>query len=492
MRFVARLLLPLVFVALSCLLIVGCTTLEVSPELATEAEVAETQTVSSVSSSDSDDSDLFPGASWSWAESPEARGWSSEKLAEAQSFSRTIGSAAVMIIDDGLVIDAWGEIDRIFYCHSMRKSLVSGLYGIYVEEGAIDLTRTLAELGIDDLTPLTQTESQATVADLLKARSGIYIRAAGEAKSMADARPQRGSHAPGTYWYYNNWDFNALGTIFDQETGVENIYAAFEERIAEPIGMEDFRSETLSYSYVDYTMHPYYGFNMSARDLARFGLLFLREGNWNGEQIIPAKWVRESTTSYSDTGDGGGYGYMWWTGTSTGLFPGVTVQSHSYYASGYGGHKIIVLPYKDLVVVHRVNTFEPGVEISTSQIGILLWLILDAAGETGVGEPPFIDSAPGTHLSNRELFETIAESRWAATGGSSGMFVENTADGETRILLGDQLVYTGTWKIDGDRYCVDIPESEDIGGCFNAVLDGKDLRLFELNGMLSMRFVIED
>ncbi|GAI62377.1 unnamed protein product, partial [marine sediment metagenome] len=283
---------------------------------------------------------------------------------------------------DGIVVDAWGDITRNYMCHSMRKSLISALYGIYVADGKINTSKTLKELGIDDYTPLTEVEKQATVADLLKARSGVYIPAAGESSGMKALRPERGSHLPGTFWYYNNWDFNALGTIFDQETGEKNIYQAFKTRIADPIGMEDFPIEYLHYSYEPYSKHPYYGFRMSTRDLARFGLLFMREGRWRDQQIISPDWVQESTASHSEIGPDSGYGYMWWTGVKGGLFPGVEVKEHSFYASGYRGHYVIVLPYRNLVVVHRVNTDIGSASIDNKQIGALLWLILDAAGET--------------------------------------------------------------------------------------------------------------
>jgi CubicO group peptidase (beta-lactamase class C family) len=193
--------------------------------------------------------------------------------------------------------------------------------GIYAAEGKIDISNTLQELGIDDHIPLTEAEKQATVTDLLRARSGVYIPAAGEAPGMKAMRPERGSHLPGTFWYYNNWDFNTLGTIFDQETGEESIYQAFKKRIADPIGMQDYPIESLRYEYESYSMHPYYGFRMSTRDLARFGLLFLREGQWRDQQIVPPDWVRESTASHSERGPDSGYGYMWWTGVKGGLFP---------------------------------------------------------------------------------------------------------------------------------------------------------------------------
>ena len=214
-----------------------------------------------------------------------------------------------MIVDDGVVVAAWGDVTRKFKCHSMRKSLLSALIGIHVDAGNIDLAQTMEELGIDDYEPaLTLAEKQATVGDLIKARSGIYHAALGENQMMRDMRPARHSHAPGTFWYYNNWDFNALGTIFEQETKT-TIFAEFDRRFAKPLQMEDFKVSDCRYVSSDdvgkpfLSQHNYYNFRMSARDLARFGLLFLREGRWQNRQIISADWVRESTASYSQTGN---------------------------------------------------------------------------------------------------------------------------------------------------------------------------------------------
>ena len=89
---------------------------------------------------------VYPGVEWAWVDSPESMGWSSAKLAMAQAYAERIGSAAVMIVDDGVVIDAWGDLAHKYLCHSMRKSLISALYGIYVAEGKIDLTATLKGL----------------------------------------------------------------------------------------------------------------------------------------------------------------------------------------------------------------------------------------------------------------------------------------------------------------------------------------------------------
>jgi len=433
--------------------------------------------------------EVYPGEVWQEATTPEQIGWSPEKLAKAQEYSERIGSAAVMIVDDGVVVDAWGDITRNYLCHSMRKSLLSALYGIYTAEGKIVLSKTLQELGIDDYTPLTEVEKQATVADLLRARSGVYIPAAGEAASMKAMRPERGSHAPGTFWYYNNWDFNALGTIFDQETGEENIYQAFKTRIADPIGMQDFPIESLQYHYESYSMHPYYNFRMSARDLARFALLFLREGRWQDQQIIPTDWVQESTATYSQTGPDSGYGYMWWTGVKGGLFPNVEVKEHSYYASGWGGHEAIVLPYRKLVVVHRVNTDEAGQPVGMSQIGTLLWLILDAAGETEIGEPPFIESAKGVRLTADNLQETLAGSTVRSANSSGEIVVSFSEDGTITVSVAGALIDTGKWWTEDDQLCSQFTNPDlGGGGCGHVVLDGTTMKLFDLDGTLSMRF----
>ena len=182
--------------------------------------------------------------------------------------------------------------------------------------------------------------------DLLASRSGVYHPAAAEGAEMSAARPERGTYAPGAHWWYNNWDFNVAGTVFRQLTR-RDIFAAFGEDIAQPLGMEDYRPVDGSYYYDrDKSKHPAYTFRMSTRDLARFGLLFARGGRWRGEQIIPTAWVAESTASHSETDTGEGYGYMWWVG-----------DDGDFSARGYGGHVLVVYPRLDLVMVIRADTY---------------------------------------------------------------------------------------------------------------------------------------
>lgn len=319
----------------------------------------------------------IPDSTWTVDTNPAADGWSTEGLEAARAYSDSIGSAAVVIVHEGTIVDEWGEVDREFKCHSIRKSFLSALYGIAVQRQTIDPSATMGDLGIDDRKPLTEREKTATARMLLKARSGIYHDALYETPAMEAARPERGSHAPGTFWYYNNWDFNALGTIYEQETGTK-IHQAFEDRIAEPIGMQSYEASDGSYVRGEDSVHPAYPFQMTARDMARFGLLYLRGGDWSGTQVVPEFWVKESTVSYSDADAAGGYGYLWWVSVDGQHFEGVDqVPFGTYTARGAGGHTIAVVPDLNLVLVHRTNTFEDR-DIPYGQVGTLLTKILDA------------------------------------------------------------------------------------------------------------------
>ncbi|QIG49731.1 serine hydrolase [Nordella sp. HKS 07] len=270
---------------------------------------------------------------------------------------------ALMVVEGDKIIASWGALDRKINVASVRKSLLSALYGIAIAEHRISLTSTLADLRIDDKKPsLNEAEKQATVRDLLTSRSGIYHLAAHETREIKSNRPARGSHAPGTYWFYNNWDFNALGAIYRKETG-EDIFASFATRIARPIGMEDFSKRDGRYAFEKVSVYPAYPFQLTARDAARFGLLFANGGRWNGRQVIPAAWVRESTWAHARTNRGNrGYGYMWWELSSEPWGRG------GAYAAGFGGQIIAFLPAKKLVLVQTVDLRANPKGIRTSAV----------------------------------------------------------------------------------------------------------------------------
>ena len=145
-----------------------------------------------------------------------------------------------MMVDDGVAVGQWGPVDRKWPCYSIRRGFLSALCGIAVAEGQIDLQKSLDQLGIDDLPPsLTAQEKQASVLDLLKNRSGIYHPATSDTAETKAHRPKRGSHPPGSFWFANTWDVNALGTIYEQAARW-SVFAGFERLIAFPLEMQDF------------------------------------------------------------------------------------------------------------------------------------------------------------------------------------------------------------------------------------------------------------
>lgn len=321
----------------------------------------------------------LPGTDWAMAGDPAQMGWSLERLRAAKQFSDSIGSTAVMIVQGGVVVDHWGDVTKPSDVFSVRKSLLSALIGIAVARGQIDTVSTLAHLGIDDEPPsLTDAEKSARVVDLLTSRSGVYHPAAYETAAMERERPARGSHAPGSYFYYNNWDFNALGSIYESATG-SSVFDAFQREIASRIGMQDLRQEHMKYVADPRSRHRAYTFQMSTRDLARFGLLYLRNGSWNGVAVVPADWVRWSTTALADQGVRGGYGAMWWVATDP-SDPIINVPVGTFSARGTGEQNVFVFRDLDLVIVHRGDPATSPIRVQ--QFGRLLRLILAARGRT--------------------------------------------------------------------------------------------------------------
>jgi CubicO group peptidase (beta-lactamase class C family) len=308
---------------------------------------------------------FFPGATWERIEKPEAIGFSPARLAALKVWLESLDTTALMVSVGGRSLFEYGDLSRLSYLASVRKSVLAILYGKYVENGTINLDRTLKEVGLTEVDELLPSELNATVENLITARSGVYHPASNSGDSTASA-PPRGSQRPGAYYLYNNWDFNAAGAVFEMLTG-KDIYDALESDLARPIGMQDFdRSRQLKSGNLKRSKHPAYHMYLSTRDMARVGLLMLRGGNWAGRQIASKDWVMRITSLYTPfnemnppnyrslgTGNRWGYGYMWWVWdapNSPGPFMG------AFTGMGAGGQYITVIPQLDMVVAHKTDT----------------------------------------------------------------------------------------------------------------------------------------
>jgi CubicO group peptidase (beta-lactamase class C family) len=345
----------------------------------------------------------FPGTAWSSVVSPEAVGYSSRRLKAVEAYLQSIDTTAVHVSLGGKTLFEYGDQSHQSYLASARKSFLAALYGKYVANGQIRLDSSLADLGISDTDGLLPIETQATIADVLGARSGVYHPASNPGDSTGNA-PPRGSQQPGEYYLYNNWDFNVAGTIFEKLSG-KDVFAALQSDIAAPIGMQDFRRD-LQQKMGDASRseHMAYHMTLSTRDMARFGLLMLRKGRWNDVQVIPEDWVRAMTSLVTPmnemnpphyrslaTGERWGYGYMWWVWdapASKGPFAG------AYSAKGAGGQYITVLPALDMVITHKTDPdggegLGPA-QVSAGQYDALVRMVIAAKVVPGESTAPRI------------------------------------------------------------------------------------------------------
>lgn len=305
---------------------------------------------------------VYPASEWIRADNVAAHGLEPARLRALTPFLQSLDTTAMMVVVDGRVVFEYGDLTTVSYLASGRKSVLSLLYGNAVASGRVRLDQTLAELGVDDLQGLSPTEREATVGDLLGSRSGIYHPASNGGDATASA-PARGSQRHGAYYLYNNWDFNAAGTIYEQATG-KNLYAALEQELVVPLGLQDFDPARQRKSgNAERSRHLAYPIELSTRDMARIGLLVLAKGEWAGRRVIPRDWIERTTAlvtppeaiqpaSWRGVAEGSrwGYGLLWWVWDDRGL-DGPFRGAHT--AWGVSGQYITILPELRMVVAHK-------------------------------------------------------------------------------------------------------------------------------------------
>jgi CubicO group peptidase (beta-lactamase class C family) len=330
---------------------------------------------------------VFPGKSWEYVPRPElaAYGWSQEALQKTTSYIRDeSNTTGLVVVDRGRVVYQYGDIEELSYIASVRKSILSMLYGYWVENGTIKLDTTLEELKIDDIGGLLPIEKKATIGHVITARSGVYHPASYSGDDLAEA-PARGSQKPGTYMLYSNWDFNVAGAIFEQLTK-RDIYDELQAQLAIPLQFEDWdRSAQHKEGDLTISKYPAYPIWVSTRDMARIGYLMLHEGDWNGRQVISKDWAKRIVSVVTPLQEMNpvrrrdgyfGYGYMWWVWDgpkAVGPFKG------AYSGVGAVGQWITVFPALNMVVAHKTNNIY-GRSTSTASWQRIIELLMEAKG----------------------------------------------------------------------------------------------------------------
>ena len=233
--------------------------------------------------------------------------------------------------------------DQAYSVQSVTKSFTGALVGIALDLGYLD---SLDQHVIDffpDLAPAKDASprlEELTIRDLLTMRAGFaHPVTAGPAPLVADKLQEEMSSEPGSTFAYDNGVSQLLSAILTEATGVTAGEFAGEYLLG-PLGIDNvwWAAARDGYSQGDA------GLMMTARDMVKFGMLYANGGSWGGEQVVPAEWVRESTTAQSAGGypEGTAYGYQWWVDTDA--------SPDAFFAAGFGGQYIYVVPDLALVV----------------------------------------------------------------------------------------------------------------------------------------------
>ncbi len=342
---------------------------------------------------------FFPerGAVWE-QKGPEALGWNSGALEQAVQFARDHeysgprdlrrailkgferepfheilgpvkrrGGPAGMILKDGYLVASWGDTRRVDMTFSVTKSFLSTVAGLARDEGLLRSTADPVNEYIWDGTFDGTHNSKVRWAHLLQQNSD-WSGSLWGLKDWADRPPREGGldewknrplREPGTVMEYNDVRVNVLAYSLTH-LWREPLPAVLKRKIMDPIGASTtwrWFGYDHAWTVIDgYQMksvtgggHSGGGIFISAEDMARFGLLFLNRGNWDGNQLLSGDWIRDATTPSTPNPN---YGYMWWL-NQPGERQWEGVPDSVYYAAGFGGNFIVVAPEQGLVMVLR-------------------------------------------------------------------------------------------------------------------------------------------
>ena len=159
------------------------------------------------------------------------------------------------------------------------------------------------------------------------------------------------SGEPGTRWDYSDPAFAHLGIAFSHLAGMQ-LGDFMRARVFEPIGIESlvWDLQGVGTRFGPHT-NAHTGIHVSARELARFGYLMLRGGEWAGRQVVPREWIARATQPSQELNPA--YGFTWWTNARGRLWPGLPTDG--FAAKGLHANLLAVFPSLDLVVARTGN-----------------------------------------------------------------------------------------------------------------------------------------
>lgn len=305
---------------------------------------------------------VFPGKEWEVA-SPATQGMTDAGLSAVRDLMQQTGTKAGLVVRGGKIVAEWFWEDANaltrFPVYSCTKSYASVACGFLEAEGKLKLDQPAA-----DFIPAWKEDD----------RKGVLVRhllsmTSGQSKDeqtmyasndkVGFALAQKLQSPPGTKWDYNNIGCCALSAVIAKAAG-EEMSAYLRRKLYVPLGMSQYSHEESSGHTV-----PYTGLEITARDMARFGLFLRHEGSWKGKQLLPANYVQRATTSSQELNKG--YGYLFWVNTAGNYKDS---PRDAFLARGAYGNELMMIPSKDLVIVRLLGT-KPNAGIDVNKLGAL-------------------------------------------------------------------------------------------------------------------------
>jgi CubicO group peptidase (beta-lactamase class C family) len=256
----------------------------------------------------------------------------------------------VVLLDDEILVERYFRDRRaedLSNLHSVTKSVLSSLVGIAIGDGSLELSTTVGDLLGSRIAATDAAKAAITVEQLLTMTSGLAADGPHDIDEIADvggswvegplAAPLRSP--PGTKFDYNNGAAHLLGVMVAAATG-QPLSRLAEERLFAPIGIGSYRwprdpeGNSLGYGHLE----------LRPRDIARLGELYLGQGHVGGVRVVDPAYIDAATTAATPGGppENVAYGYLWWITRCAG--------KPAYFAGGYGGQYVTVVPALGLVV----------------------------------------------------------------------------------------------------------------------------------------------
>jgi CubicO group peptidase (beta-lactamase class C family) len=287
---------------------------------------------------------------------------------DLDSFLEATGTRAFLVVHhDRLVYEKYfqgADEEDLQTSFSAAKSFVSTLVGIAVDQGLLEVTDPITAY-LPELEERDERFADITVRDLLTMSSGLHYVEDGLPWSDdaltyygTDLRELALTHThveepAGETWRYDNYHPLLLGLILERVTGT-SVSDFMATNLWKPLGAEADATWSLDSEASGFEKMES-GLNARPRDFARFGLMMLHDGQWNGRRILSGDWVAEAAAASRESDPAEFYQYLWWVG------PPEDDGEASFYAHGKYGQLVGVFPAQDMVVV-RLGSTDGGVD----------------------------------------------------------------------------------------------------------------------------------